>query len=239
MTLHAQRCDFFNGLASAHCLQDVIDVASSAVRPMGFDYCGWRARLPRPVAHQHFMTLHAVEDAVFEREVEGYYDDDTPILRHCSRSMRPLLWTGQPGADGPLFDQSPEKWEEFFASGHRGGWAQSLIDNHQQYCMFWAHSAVPLSHSTLTQVSQELQWVAAAVTSCIYGIKDHTAISLTIREKSVLSWVGEDLNCDQIAERMTLTCSSVKFYLKNAMRKLNVPRPNLAVTQALFAGYIH
>lgn len=233
----SRRLDLFNGLARAHCLQDVVDVASKVVRPLGFDYCGWRARLPRPVAHQRFMTLHNVEDAVFEQEVAGHYSDDVPILRHCSRSMSPLSWTGE--TEGTLFEQSPDLWEEFFAMGHRGGWAQSLIEGDQHYCMFWAHSKHCLPSSSLAHADKELEWVAAAVTACTQSLKANTTPALTLREKSILHWVGEALDCDAMAARMQLSSSTVRFHLENAMYKLNAPRPNIAVTQALFMGYIH
>lgn len=52
-------------------MQDVIDIASKAVKLLGFDYCGWRAKSPLPLYQQSNFTLHNTEGNVFKKESVG------------------------------------------------------------------------------------------------------------------------------------------------------------------------
>ena len=230
--------DLFTGLHNATAMQDVIDVAYTYVRPMGFDHCGWRARAPLPMTRPRSVNIYKNEDNVFKKEAEGGYDEENaPILKHCSSSMAPLQWQGT--TDEPLFHQAPALFEEFYSWGHRAGWAQSLIESKQFYSMFWVNSSDVWAQKDLNSVDFSLQWIATAVLSRINQVREKTQITLSYREQEVLRWTGDGKTADQIAEILMLSPSTINFHLRNAMMKLDAPNKTAAVVRAIFLGLLH
>lgn len=73
--------DLYDGLNNAVDIQDVIDVALKTVKPLGFDFCGFRAKSPLPLSQKNSITIHNTEDKVYQKENEGGYDEENaPIL---------------------------------------------------------------------------------------------------------------------------------------------------------------
>lgn len=223
--------DLFNGLAQSNSMQDVLDVTMKIVKPIGFDFCGFRTLIPLPLAKPKIMTLYTAEDEVYKREKEGAYLE-TPMSRHCAKSMTPFMWEGTTEDD--VFKEIPELCEEYYSSGHRGGWAQSLVERQNMYSVFYADSSESLTQNYFNHVDFRMQWVATAVLSRMNKVKSNTNIVLSLREKEVLRWTGDGKTTDQISEILNLSPSTVNFHLRNAMKKLDAPNKTTAVVNAIF-----
>lgn len=227
--------DLFSGLEKATNMQDVLDHSLKIIRPFGFDYCGFRALLPLPLATKKIMTLNAVEDEVFKKEMEGNYLK-APMSIHCSQSMTPFYWQGSTTDD--VFKQAPDIFEEYYGLGHHGGWAQSIIEKRNTYSLFIADSSNIFTLADIHHVNFKMEWVATAVLSKMNLVRMNPDITLSVREKEILQWTGDGKTADQISEILTLSPSTINFHLRNAMRKLEAPNKTTAVVRAIYLGLL-
>lgn len=229
--------DLFTSLHEKTNMQDIVDVSLEAVKPLGFNFCTWRTQLALPLANRKACILGSSEDAVHQKNASGGYDD-APIPRHCSLTTVPAIWTGQ--HEGGLFDQDPELFEEFFGWGHRGGWAQSVMEGGGQFSMFYVDSDQVIPQSYLeNEVGFHLEWITTAVHSAMSRMRQHSPVSLSIREKEVLRWAGDGKTSDQTSQILNISVSTVNFHLRNAMMKLDAPNKTAAVVRAVFLGLLH
>ena len=230
--------DLYNGLNNATNMQDVIDIALNAVKPLGFDFCGWRSKTPLPLSRKTNFTIHNTEDKVYQKEHEGGYDEESaPILKHCSSTMNPLMWRGT--TDESLFLQAPDLFEEFYGFGHRAGYAQSIIESRKTYSMFWANSSSIFESKDLLSINFKMQWITTSVATTINKIKNDNNIILSNREKEILRWTGDGKTAEDIGKILNLSHSTINFHMRNAMLKLNAPNKTSAIVKAIYLNLLH
>lgn len=228
--------DFFTGLQNATDMQDVLDVTLKTIKPFGFDFCGWRSKLPLPMTQKRFSILHSNEDRVSLQENDGFYDE-APVPKHCSQFTTPIAWRGT--TQDPTFLQAPNLIEEYYGSGHHGGWAQSLIESKNMFSMIYVDSLNILSQKDLDHVDMKMQWVATAVLSKMNRFRLQPAIKLSEREKEVLRWSGDGKTAGEIGQILNLSHSTVNFQIRNAMYKLNSPNKTAAIVKAIYLNLLY
>ena len=230
------KIDFFTGLDNATDMQDVLDVTLRTIKPFGFDFCGWRSKLPLPMTKKRFSILHSNEDKVSMQENDGFYDE-APVPKHCARSTEPISWRGT--TEDPTFLQAPNLIEEYYGSGHFGGWAQSMIENNTMFSMIYVDSFNILSQQDLDHVNLNMQWVATAVLSKMNQIRLQPNVVLTEREKEVLRWIGSDKTPEEIGKILKLGHSTINFHIRNTMYKLNAPNKASAISKAIYLRLLY
>ena len=228
--------DLFTGLENAVDMQDVLDVTLKSVKPLGFDYCGWRSKLPVPLSEHRFSVLSSNEDRISELRQLGNYDD-VPVVKHCSKSTEPIHWQGT--TDDPIFSKAPELWEEYYSVGHFGGWAQSIIESKNMFSMMHVDSRVPLSQKDLDNVDLKLQWIAVAVLAKMNKMRLVANIVLSKREKEILKWFGDGKTSEHIGMILNLSHSTINFHFRNAMRKLGTHNKTSTVVKAIYLNLLH
>ena len=229
--------DLFTSLNKAINMQDVIDSALKITREFGFDYCGLRTQLPIPLSKRRTLAFNTNEtDTVKDRTENGYYDE-TPVFKHCSKSIEPFFWTGK--KDDKVFLQIPELSEEYQSLGRFGGWAQSLIETKKIYSIFWVDTSAPISHKDIEHVNFEMEWIATSVLIKMNQIRLQPNIILSEREKEVLRWSGDGKTADEIAQILNLSHSTINFHLRKAMFKLNAPNKTNAIVKAIYLNLLH
>ena len=228
--------DFFTGLENAVDMQDVLDITLKTIKPFGFDFCGWRSKLPIPLSEHHYSILHSREDK-FSLQVDSGSYDESPVRRYCSQNSEPISWCGT--SDDPIFLQSPMLWEEYYSSGHYGGWAQSIIESKNVFSLLFADSSNILPQKDLDQVDFKMQWVATAVLSKMNQFRLQPNVALTEREKEILRWTGDGKSASDIGQILSLSHSTVSFHMHNAMRKLNAPNKTAAVVKAIYLKLLY
>jgi DNA-binding CsgD family transcriptional regulator len=62
--------------------------------------------------------------------------------------------------------------------------------------------------------------------------------TLTVREKDCLCWAAEGCTAAEIAARLFVTESTVKFHMRNVIRKMNARNTTQALALAIVNGYI-
>ena len=230
--------DLYNGLNNAVDMQDVLDVTLKTVKPLGFDFCGWRSKTLLPLSRKTNFTLHNTEDEVYRKEKEGGYDEENaPILKHCSTTMTPLLWRGT--TDESLFLQAPELFEEFYGFGHRAGYAQSIIESKKIYSVFWANSSNVFKHQELLAIDFKMQWIAMSVLAKMNKMGLVSNIALSKREKEILKWFGDGKTSDQIGMILNLSHSTINFHFRNAMKKLGTHNKTSTIVKAIYLHLLH
>ncbi|WP_414501764.1 LuxR C-terminal-related transcriptional regulator [Zymobacter sp. IVIA_5232.4 C2] len=229
--------DLFSALHEKNSMQDVVDVALKAVQPLGFTFCTWKTRLAFPLVHRRSCVLGSSEDKVHQKNAAGGYDE-APITTHCSKTTVPAIWTGR--HEGAIFEKDPALLEEFFGWGHKGGWAQSVMEGAGQFSMFLVDSAEIMPQSYLEhEVGFHLEWITTAVHSAMSQLRQQHDVQLSLREKEILRWSGDGKTLDQIAQILNISASTVNFHMRNAMLKLDAPNKTAAVVRAIFLGLLH
>ena len=228
--------DFFTGLNNAVNMQDVLDVALKTIKPFGFDFCGWRSKLPLPLSRRKFSTLRANEDKVSEQEDNGFYDE-APVAKHCALSTEPISWRGT--TEDPTFLQAPHLIEEYYGSGHFGGWAQSIIESKNNFSMLLVDSSVILEQKDIDHVDLKMQFVAIAVLSKMNQFRLQHNVKLSVREKEVLRWCGDGKTAWEISQILNLSQSTINFHMRSAMFKLDAPNKTNAVVKAIYLDLLH
>ena len=223
--------DLFTGLSQSIDMQDVLSNTLKIVKNFGFDYAGWRTELPLPITRKRTLALNTAEDDVLQKVEAGGYDDSIGV-KHCSKSMTPFYYLGNTTDD--VFFKQPELWEEYYSSGRYGGWAQSLIESHSMFSLFWVDTSAPITQHDIDNVYFQMEWVSMAVLSRMNQVRQQSEITLSLREKEVLRWTGDGKTADQIAEILMLSPSTINFHLRNAMKKLDAPNKTTAVVRAIF-----
>ena len=232
--MHNWRLDLFSELDSAQDMHAVLQAAIKAIRPFGFENCGWRALLPSS-PHHNFTILNSAEDSFIRKEQDGRYDN-APVPQHCARSMEPIAWQGT--TSDSLFMQAPLLWEEFFECGHYGGWAQSLISGEGNFSMLYMDSPHVLYPNDLLHADTNLRWVTAAILCRMDEVKLLQHVQLAPVEHDILRWLCDGLNDEQIAERMMIPTCLIQFHLQSAMVKLRTSSRKAAVARAIFLGLL-
>lgn len=228
--------DLYDGLNNAVDMQDVLDVALTIVKPIGFDSCAWRSKLPIPLSNHKFSVLHSNEDNVSKKAENGFYDE-SPLRKHCSKTTEPLLWTGT--TNDPTFLQSPSIMEEYYGAGHLGGWGQSIIESKNIFSLFFADSSSILYKKDLEHVDYKMQWIAISVLIKMNQVRHLSNIQLSLREKEILRWTGDGKTADEIGQILNLSHSTINFHLRKAMYKLNAPNKTSAVVKAVYLNLLH
>lgn len=232
--MHNWRLDLFSELDTAQNMHAVLDAALKAIRPFGFESCGWRALVPSFPASSYAL-LHSWEDSFVRKEHDGRYDD-APIPQHCARSMEPIFWQGT--TEDLLFMKAPLLWEEYYECGHYGGWAQSLKSEEGSFSMLYMDSPHVLYPDDLLHADSNLRWITAAVLSRMEEVKQSDPVHLSMVERDILRWLCEGLDDEHIANRIAISVHLVHIYLQSAMVKLRAFTRRAAVARAAFLGLL-
>ena len=224
--------DLFDGLNQSTNMQDVLDSTLKITKKFGFDYVGWRAELPIPLSQKRTLALNTNEnDSVKDRIEDGYYNE-TPVVRHCSKSIEPFFWLGTKTED--IFLSNPNIFEEYYSFGRYGGWAQSLIESKKIYSLFWVDTSAPITKKDIEHVNFEMEWIATSVLIKMNQVRQLSNIRLSEREKEVLRWTGDGKTANEIGQILNLSHSTINFHLRNAMYKLDAPNKTNAIVKALY-----
>ena len=228
--------DLYNGLNNATNMQDVLDVTLKIVKPIGYDYVGWKAMLPVPISQKRVLALNTAEDGTIEKIGDGSYDY-TPVPKHCSESIEPISWLGT--REDWLFNSVPEVMEDVYSCGRFGGWAQSLIESKRTYNMFWVDTSSPVSQKDIDNTSLKMEWIATSVLIKMNQIRLQPKIVLSEREKEILRWTGDGKTANEIGQILNLSHSTINFHLRNAMYKLDSSNKTNAVVKAIYLNLLH
>lgn len=236
MNTNNWKLDLFSALDSVDTPQGVMDISVAAIRPFGFDFCGWRLASDAATRGQH-ISITSSNDMAHRMEGARRYDD-TPCSRYCQRSSEPFIWLGTTHDD--VFNLAPELFEEYYSLGHYAGWARSIAPEGQCYNMFYVESARPFSAADMDQIDQHMQWVCAATYVRISELPGTTDIALTDEQRQILCLYMQGYrHVEDIADELHKPMQWIKAVLENALQLLGCTDINMAVARAIFLRLIY
>lgn len=234
MNTNNWKIDLFTALDSAHSLSSVIKVSLAAVRPFGFDFCGWRTLPSLP--DKSTVALNSIEDEVTKTMVKGGYDQ-APVPSHCACSMEPIAWRGT--LEDQVFSQCRELIEEYYGFGHRAGWAMATLDREGNRGMFFAESKNILSPQELYCAEQHMKWISSAAYMRISEVRENTNLTLSQHEKNllaILSRYGE--NVINAAEKCKVPLATLLDDIEQLKRKWECQNIYDLISRTMFLGLI-
>jgi len=194
--------------------------------------------IDQPALH----TLTNYPDAWAERYRSQRYLEVDPLVRHCSRSTRPILWHERTQPDTKrialLFDEARQH-------GLATGVAFSIHGRHREHSVFSLSVAdirprdkrhlecqIGAAYLLLVHLHEAVRRLAFPDASALCRVR------LTAREREVLLWVLDGKTSWEIAQILSISENTVIFHINNAKRKLDANSRTQAAAKALGAGLI-
>lgn len=132
--------------------------------------------------------------------IKAEHEEMRVVMLTASDDSDDLLRAIQLGADGYLLkDTDPDVILERL---------EALLDG-----------KIALNDEVVVMLAQRLRQERAAPAA---GVSDNWIDELTERERHTLNWIGRGLSNKRIAQELGISDSTVKIYVKNLLRKLNV-----------------
>ena len=188
----------------------------------------------------HMLTNYP--DSWGDRYRAQRYLEVDPLVRHCARSIRPILWKERRQPDtkrvASLFDEARQH-------GLAAGMALSTHGSNNE------HSVFSLAIDNTRQREQRdlarqigsayllLVHMHEAVRRLAFPKEPASAeVSLTARERESLLWVIDGKTSWEIAQVLNISENTVIFHINNAKRKLDANSRTQAAAKALALGLI-
>lgn len=217
---------------------EFFDSIAKIARGIGFDYCSYGLRAPLPISQPKIVLHNNYPDAWQQRYRERNYLAVDPTVDWGMRSLEPLAWPGEMGAN------SPEFWEEAQAYGLGTGWAQATIGaNGTRGMLTLARDGSPAEIRELRELSLKLSWLAQVAhagmsRTLLKKSMPETAGKLSQREIEVLRWTAEGKTSGEISVIIGITERTVNFHINNSIAKLHTNNKTSAVVRAVVLGYL-
>lgn len=219
-------------------IQSIFEVALNLTREMGFEYCAFALSPHSLVPHARTIRINNYPTEWNQRYETNNHAAQDPLLKHCSLSALPILWSED------VFCACPAFWEEKQSFGMRHGWSQSVHDSSRFFSML----SLTRSHRSIS--SREFYgkaghfiWLAHALHSVVAkkllpAAHFRPESCLSTRETEVLKWSAEGKTASDVATILNLAERTVNFHVHSAMKKLGVNNKISAVVHAAKGGWL-
>lgn len=215
-----------------------LELARALAAEMGFDYCAYFLQLPLPVT--------CPQTAIYRHECDGWLEETVrqpvlgqdPLVRHGSKDMRPFAW------DMNAVDSTRMPWSDAVGQGFRHGWAHASRDIRGGIGMLLIGSRDDNDTVASSLVIQmQIAWLAQ---QCHARLADdffrkhipEAHVTLTKREREILSWTADGKTAYEIGCILKLTESTVIFHLGKVVRKFGAVNKTQAAVKAASLGML-
>jgi DNA-binding CsgD family transcriptional regulator len=188
-------------------------------------------------------VLSNYPDSWFARYQSENYIEIDPIVRHCSKSILPVVWHQEPT---PAEPRARKMFCEAQQHGLMSGVTFSVFGKNQEIGLLSLttdsgrekdkrHVVAQLGHGYMVmiythEVMRRLQF------ACKPAGEEPL---MTQREAECLTWVSAGRTSWEIAHAMNISERTVNFHIANACRKLEAGTRRHAAAKALALGLIH
>ncbi|MER9947308.1 LuxR family transcriptional regulator [Mesorhizobium sp. M0047] len=198
--------------------------------------------IPPPHALRREQLSHVLLDAWPEQWSERYFSkgylDRDPTIQLVSRGSRPFRWSEM----GEMCRICPSGWrimDEATEFKLCEGFTIPFATLERQAVGFSVagEKLDPDPHDRIA-----FQFVAACAFGCAAILADGKGnskpVSLSSRQRDVLSWASEGLTVDEIADRLSISRNTADTHLRAARERLGVASTVHAVAEAFRQGLI-
>ncbi|MEO1244330.1 MAG: LuxR family transcriptional regulator [Pseudomonadota bacterium] len=235
--------DYVEQVSQADSSDTVFALLRAAADDLGFDrhaYCALTRRgYFRAAANTSPALAHSFPESWSERYVELGYVHSDPVIQHAAELDNPFLWDSL-GSSFALDKLQTRLLREAEDSGLNNGVGIPLHGARGSLSlMSFASSS---RHPNPTPVLPHLHVVAsqfhAAYTDLVRSPAVSTGIALSPRERECLQWTACGKTAWEVGMLMRISENTVKFHLRNAMKKLDATTSIQAVVKAINHGLI-
>lgn len=191
---------------------------------------------------KHGGVISSYPESWFNRYQAQNYIEIDPLVRHCSRSIIPVVWHQQEQSGDPEVRQM---FDEASAHGLLAGATFSVIGKNSELAIFSLttdSNAAADKRNIQAQLGQGYMLLAhlhEAVTRLALTDNLFTrAVALTPREKECLHWVCAGKTSWEIARILNVAEATVIFHISNAGKKLHTSTRTQTVARAIALGLI-
>lgn len=230
--------DMLAAVYDARDTQTLLEEVKAAARRLGFDYFAYGLRTPLPVTKPRIVMLSNYSRSWCDHyHANGYLLLD-PTVRHCQRSMQPVVWGDE------IFADAPQLWDEARQAGLRHGWAQSCLEGSKGGGMLTlARSGEGIGACELRAHETRMRWLANVAHQGFSRLlsdswQPQPQSPLSEREREVLRWAADGKTLNEVADILTLSIETVKFHTRNAGAKLGAANRTAAVARAALLGLL-
>jgi DNA-binding CsgD family transcriptional regulator len=191
---------------------------------------------------KHGGVISSYPESWFDRYQSQNYIEIDPLVRHCSRSIIPVVWHQQ---EQTCNKQVQTMFDEATEHGLVAGATFSVIGKNSELAIFSLSSdrATESEKSNIVaQLGQGYMLLAhihEAVTRLGLSRNHFTeSIVLSKREKECLTWVAVGKTSWEISKILGISEATIIFHISNASKKLQTNTRSQAVARAIALGII-
>jgi DNA-binding CsgD family transcriptional regulator len=188
-----------------------------------------------------FVTVDNTPPAYREKFEAADYGARDPVMQHCKRSGRPIIWDQTTYVQAGLGGQ----WEEQAMFGYRSGIAMALHLPEGRHFMLGVEVDGPATKDAnrLSRTVADLQLFTvyaqeAAARLLLPTPRDTNPCNLTRRELEALRWTLEGKTAWEVGKILGIAERTAVFHVNNAMHKLGCVTKHQAAVRAERMGIL-
>ena len=223
-------------------LEGLVGLLEAVSGGLGFDrfaYCTLRSEQNSNKPEEPPVVAHNFPESWSRRYTERGYVRHDPVIVHAHEFDRPYLWDSL-SSRFTLDPVQNELMREAREAGLKSGVAVPLHGARARLSLMSfassepdidAAGALPSLHVIASQFHTVYLSISAAA-------NDATAVALSPRERECLQWAACGKTAWEVGMLMHISENTVKFHLRNAMKKLDSTTSVQAVVKAIRYGLI-
>lgn len=217
---------------------------SSLCTTYGFDNFSYRSRLPSSLIKPFVLLISGNPEEWHRRYTARNYVRIDPTVRHCARSVSPVIWEDlirDPGVPAPGVRVMQEARDFGLVSG-----TSIPIRGSRGECGLLSVSSGEAPETVGPEILHALPEVyllsayvhEAASRLAMDGALPFKPRELTPRERECLLWAAEGKTSWETAQILGISERTAIFHLRNVTEKLNVSSRQQAIARAVAQGLI-
>nr|CAM12356.1 quorum sensing LuxR family sensor regulator [Burkholderia glumae LMG 2196 = ATCC 33617] len=221
--------DAYHQFNTAENEQQLFHQVSAYSKRLGFEYCCYGIRVPQPGSQPLVEIFDTYPPGWMAHYQARNYIEIDPTVRDGAASPNMIIW---PDADAA---EQPSLWRDARDFGMSVGVAQSSWAARGVFGLLTiARRSDRLTPAEINSLTLQANWLANLSHSLmgrflVPKLSPAASISLTKREREVLSWTSEGRTASEIGEQLNISERTVTFHINNILAKLGAANKVQAV----------
>ncbi|AJK49065.1 quorum sensing LuxR family sensor regulator [Burkholderia plantarii] len=230
--------DAYHQFNAAENEQQLFQQISAYSKRLGFEYCCYGIRVPQPGSQPVVEIFDTYPPGWMAHYQARNYIEIDPTVRDGAASPNMIIW---PDVDTA---EEPSLWRDARDFGMSVGVAQSSWAARGVFGLLTiARRSDRLTPAEINSLTLQANWLANLSHSLmgkflVPKLSPAASITLTRREREVLSWTSEGRTASEIGDLLNISERTVTFHVNNILAKLGATNKVQAVVKAIGMGLI-